>query len=101
MTAAKFKSFMFSVWGFALSDIAYISIFRVVNSFCLSPASVCYIVVNVQNLEGQMHIAEKLNRERESERRKLGGGSERDYRFGGGCNRNIIWQFGRFLGSAR
>jgi hypothetical protein len=29
------------------------------------------------------------------------GGSERDYRFGGGCNRNIIWQFGRFPGSAR
>jgi hypothetical protein len=39
-------------------------------------------------------------RERERERRKLGG-SERDYHFGGWCNRNIIWQFGKFPGSAR
>jgi hypothetical protein len=37
-------------------------------------------------------------RERE---KKVGGGSERHYHFGGGCNRNIIWQFGRFPGSAR
>jgi hypothetical protein len=33
--------------------------------------------------------------------KKVGGGIERHYRFGGGCNRNIIWQFGRFPGSAR
>jgi hypothetical protein len=33
---------------------------------------------------------EKPFTERERERRKLGG-SERHYRFGGGCNRNIIW----------
>jgi hypothetical protein len=26
----------------------------------------------------------------------LRGGTERHYRFGGGCNRNIIWQLGRF-----
>jgi hypothetical protein len=32
--------------------------------------------------------------EREREK-KVGGGSERHYRFGVGCNRNIIWQFGK------
>jgi hypothetical protein len=31
--------------------------------------------------------------EREREEERWGGGSERHYRFGGGCNRNIIWQF--------
>jgi hypothetical protein len=31
-----------------------------------------------------------MARERERERRKLGGGSERHYRLEGGCNRNII-----------
>jgi hypothetical protein len=44
---------------------------------------------------------EVLGREREREREESWGGSERDYRVGGGCNRNIMWQFGRFPGSAR
>jgi hypothetical protein len=35
------------------------------------------------------------------EKKTVEGGKERHYRFGGGCNRNIIWQFGRFPGSAR
>jgi hypothetical protein len=39
--------------------------------------------------------------EREREESWGGGGSERHYRFGGEYNRNIIWQFGRFPGSAR
>jgi hypothetical protein len=47
-----------------------------------------------------MTSREERERERERERRKLGG-SERHYRFGGGCNRNIIWQFGMFPGNAR
>jgi hypothetical protein len=41
-------------------------------------------------------------REREREREKKVGGVVRDTTvFGGGCNRNIIWQFGSFPGSAR
>jgi hypothetical protein len=38
MTVAKFKPFMFSVWGFTLSNIAYILIFTIVNDFCSSSA---------------------------------------------------------------
>jgi hypothetical protein len=40
-----------------------------------------------------------LREERERERESWGG-SER-LPFGGGCNLNIIWQFGRFPGRAR
>jgi hypothetical protein len=39
MTAAKFKSLIFSVLGFALSDIANIIIFMILNYFCLIPLS--------------------------------------------------------------
>jgi hypothetical protein len=38
LTAAKHKLFMFSVWGFALSNIAYIFIFMIVNDCCVSSA---------------------------------------------------------------
>jgi hypothetical protein len=36
MAAAQFKPFMFSVWGFALPNITYISIFMIVNDSCYS-----------------------------------------------------------------
>jgi hypothetical protein len=36
----------------------------------------------------------------EEEEEESWGVSERHYRFGGGCNRNIIWQFGRFPDSS-
>jgi hypothetical protein len=54
-------------------------------------------VACVKSDDGFFSVSE---RERE---KKIGGGggSERHYRFGGGCNRNIIWQFGRFPGIAR
>jgi hypothetical protein len=48
--------------------------------------------------EHQLNLAHEQGRERE---KKKVGGSERHYRFGGGCKLNIIWQFGRFPGSAR
>jgi hypothetical protein len=35
MTAAKFKPFISCVWGFALSSIAYIFIFVIMNDFCI------------------------------------------------------------------
>jgi hypothetical protein len=35
LSVSKFKPFMVSVWGFALSNIAYISIFMIGNNFCL------------------------------------------------------------------
>jgi hypothetical protein len=33
MTTAKLKTFMFSVWGFAVSNITYIFIFMIVNDW--------------------------------------------------------------------
>jgi hypothetical protein len=38
MTATKFKTLTFFVWGFALPIIAYIFIFMIMNDFCLSSA---------------------------------------------------------------
>jgi hypothetical protein len=35
MTAAKFNPVIFPVWGFALSNIAYIFIFMIMNDFCI------------------------------------------------------------------
>jgi hypothetical protein len=40
VTAAKFKRLLFSVCCFALSNIAYIFIFVIMNDFCLSSAQV-------------------------------------------------------------
>jgi hypothetical protein len=38
MTASNFKLLIFSVWGFPLSNIAYIFIFMIMNDFYFSPA---------------------------------------------------------------
>jgi hypothetical protein len=38
MTAAKFKPLIFSVSGFALSNVANICIFMILDDFCLLPA---------------------------------------------------------------
>jgi hypothetical protein len=55
MTAAKFKPLTFSVLGFALSSVANICIFMILDDFCL----LCYVMVNVRNLESLMHIADR------------------------------------------
>jgi hypothetical protein len=47
--------------------------------------------IGEREASGNVSIETYLERERERERESWGG-SERDYRFGGGCNRNIIWQ---------
>jgi hypothetical protein len=59
MTAVKFKHFTFSVLGFALSNLAKILLFMILNDFCLIPAKCCYVIAKVRNLVGQMHIANR------------------------------------------
>jgi hypothetical protein len=59
MTAAKIKPFIFRVCGFALSNIAHIFIFMIVNDFCSSSALLCCVIVNVWSLESRMHIADR------------------------------------------
>jgi hypothetical protein len=60
MTAAKFKPLIFFVSGFALSNIANIFIFMILDDFCLLLAWFCYVIVNVRNLESHMQIADWL-----------------------------------------
>jgi hypothetical protein len=59
MTASKFKPLIFSVSGFALSNIANIFILMILDDFCLLPASFCCVIVNVRNLESHMQIADR------------------------------------------
>jgi hypothetical protein len=59
MTAAKFKPLIFSVLGFALSNISNIFIFMILDDFCLLPALFCYVIINVWNLESHMQIADQ------------------------------------------
>jgi hypothetical protein len=48
MTAAKFKPLIFSVSCFALSNVANIFIFMILDNFCLLPAIFCYVIINVR-----------------------------------------------------
>jgi hypothetical protein len=59
MTATKFKPLIFSVLGFALSNVANIFIFMNLDDFCLLPARFCYLIINIRNLESHMHIANR------------------------------------------
>jgi hypothetical protein len=61
MIAAKFKPLIFSVWGLALSNVAniFIFIFMILDDFCLLPAWLCYVIINVRNLESHMNIADR------------------------------------------
>jgi type III secretory pathway component EscS len=51
MTAAKFKPLTFSVSSFALSIVANIFVFMILDYFCLLIALFCYVIINVQNFE--------------------------------------------------
>jgi hypothetical protein len=51
ITAAKFKPLIFSVSGFALSNVANIFIFMILDDFCLLPAQFCYVIINVRYIE--------------------------------------------------
>jgi hypothetical protein len=57
MTAAKFNPLIFSVSGFALSNAANISIFMILYGFCLLPAWVCHVIINIRNLESELMCA--------------------------------------------
>jgi hypothetical protein len=59
MTAAKFEPLIFSVWGLALSNVANILIFMILDGFCLLPAWFSYVIIHVRNLESHMHIADR------------------------------------------
>jgi hypothetical protein len=65
----------------------------------MGPTSDVYICTVVERMRFDA-FKPKDEREREREK-KVGGGSERHNRCRGGGSRNIIWQFGRFPGSAR
>jgi hypothetical protein len=58
-TAAKFKSFIFSILGFALSYAANSFILTVLYGFCLLPAQFCYIIVYVDKVEIRVQIANR------------------------------------------
>jgi hypothetical protein len=70
MTAAKFKRFMFSVWGYALSNIAYIFILMILNDSWLSSVWLYYVILNIRNVESLMHIADRYAR------REIANGAE-------------------------
>jgi hypothetical protein len=59
MTAAKFQPIIFSVSGFALSNVANIFILMILDDFCLLPALFCYIIINVRYIKSHMHIANR------------------------------------------
>jgi hypothetical protein len=45
LTTAKFKPLIFTVSGFALSNVAKLCIFVTLYDFCLLPAYFCYIII--------------------------------------------------------
>jgi hypothetical protein len=50
---------MFSVSSFALANVANILIFMNLNDFCLLPAYLYYVTVNVWSLESDVHITNR------------------------------------------
>jgi hypothetical protein len=56
VAATKFKPFILSLLGFALFNIVNILIFMILNYFCLLTAYLCYVIINVCNLENHMDI---------------------------------------------
>jgi hypothetical protein len=60
MTAAKFKPLIFSVSGFALSNVANILIFMILDYFYLLSAWFCYVIINIWYMKSFMHISDRL-----------------------------------------
>jgi hypothetical protein len=59
MTAAKFKPLIFSVTGFAVSNVANIFLFMILDDFCLLPAWFCYVIINIWHMKSHMHISNR------------------------------------------
>jgi hypothetical protein len=62
MTAAKFNLLIFSVLGFALSNVTNIFIFLILDGFCLLTAWFCYAIISVRHLGSLVHIANRRSR---------------------------------------
>jgi hypothetical protein len=62
MTASKFKPLIFSVSGFALSNVSNIFIFMILDDFSLLPAWFCYLIINVRYMKSLMHIAMRFGK---------------------------------------
>jgi hypothetical protein len=45
--------------GLALSNIANIFIFMILDDFCLLPAWFCHVIIDLQNLESHMHTVDR------------------------------------------
>jgi hypothetical protein len=56
LTAAKFKPFIFSVSGFALSYAANIFVLMILYDLCLLPAEFVYIIVYILKVESREQI---------------------------------------------
>jgi hypothetical protein len=59
MTATKFKPLIFSVSGFALSNVANSFIFMILDDLCLLPALFCYVIIIVWYMKSLMHTANR------------------------------------------
>jgi hypothetical protein len=61
MTAAKFKLLIFSVSGFAFSDVANICIYMILYEFCLLLAQVRCVVIStsIRFVESRVQLADR------------------------------------------
>jgi hypothetical protein len=59
LTISKFKPFMFSVSGFALSYTANMFILMILYDFCLFRAQFCYIIVYIWKLKSCVKVANR------------------------------------------
>jgi hypothetical protein len=59
VSAAKFKPFIFSVSGFAVSYAANTAIIMIWYALCLLSSQFCYIIVYIRKVESLVHIADQ------------------------------------------
>jgi hypothetical protein len=59
LTAAKFKPLIFSVSGFAFSDVANIFSYMILYDLCLLAARFRYVIINTRYVESLMQFADR------------------------------------------
>jgi hypothetical protein len=59
LTAAKFKSLIFSMSGFSCYDVANICIFVLLYDLCLFPAQSHYVIINTWYLESHVQLTDR------------------------------------------